>query len=536
MLKENERINSLRKTISLKKDNLGLNDDILYLKSLKKYNNLKDLKYPKSISKYTLYGITDTKNRFEDLKYLNVYKTNQMMFIFDKLKECISKKIKADFIEMVKEMTVKESIDIINKYIKENTLYLDYSLIEPRDNINLGFAQYIIEKDSKMKTSMIVSLDSRIEFESELYTPLDIVVSKKSINSWIGKGEYKGRKAKIIDIYDIIAIGILVKNVGEYLYNEENFKIIKNKFSEIIRFNKEYQLRTISSATVMTELIEDNAGEILNPIKVLISLSMEEMLKRSFEIYEYEKRLQSLSGSYAKTYMTKKNIPKKIQSFMKDNIFLSMFGFVEVDEDCELNKLEKLSIEFKNLSKQIYLPVVKTHSLRFRKLGQIKAHGVYYPGYNTLAVDLDGIDSFIHEMFHMIDYENNILSLDADFEPILSYYIKLLDDKVNSFGKDSDMYKFWYKSKNKYSRSYYISNEEAFARMGELYVSEVLNIQSSFSKLNYENNIELIVYPKDEKLLSLISNYYKKIFLLIESKFDRVLFENNKDILNTELK
>ena len=45
MIKENERIESLRRAIKLKKDNLSLNGDILYLKALKKYNNLNELKY-----------------------------------------------------------------------------------------------------------------------------------------------------------------------------------------------------------------------------------------------------------------------------------------------------------------------------------------------------------------------------------------------------------------------------------------------------------------------------------------------------------
>ena len=47
----------------------------------------------------------------------------------------------------------------------------------------------------------------------------------------------------------------------------------------------------------------------------------------------------------------------------------------------------------------------KNQSLRFRKLGKLKANGVYYPGYDTLAVDLDGVSSFIHEMFHILIYD-----------------------------------------------------------------------------------------------------------------------------------
>ena len=48
-MNEKERIESLRKTIVKKKEKLGLNDSILYLKSLNKFNNLDEIKYPKSV-------------------------------------------------------------------------------------------------------------------------------------------------------------------------------------------------------------------------------------------------------------------------------------------------------------------------------------------------------------------------------------------------------------------------------------------------------------------------------------------------------
>ena len=336
-----------------------------------------------------------------------------------------------------------------------------------------------------------------------------------------------------MDLSKIIAKGMLVKQVSEYLSKEDNSVRIKEKVSKTVVFNKDYYFKTLSSGTVMNELIEDNGGEVLNIIKIMIAFSMEEMLKKSFEIYQYEERLKSLSGDYAKTYMTKKNIPKKIEEFMNNNVFLNMFGFVEADADCELEKLNKLSEEFKQLSNQIFLPVSKNQSLRFRKLGKLKASGVYYPGYDTLAVDLDGVSSFIHEMFHMIDFENDILSLNSDFEPLLAEYRQLMDGYVDELGEGNEVYEFWYKGKSKYSRAYYSSNEEAFARMGELYVTDILNITSSFAKIDYSTPIKKVVYPKTKKLLSLIKDYYDNLFITLKDKFNRVDFTEDKNIFKT---
>ncbi|MBQ3421969.1 MAG: hypothetical protein IJH34_09920 [Romboutsia sp.] len=108
--------------------------------------------------------------------------------------------------------------------------------------------------------------------------------------------------------------------------------------------------------------------------------------------------------------------------------------------------------------------------------------------------------------------------------PLLSKYKELVDDKINSYGKDSELYKFWHKGKSKYSRGYYLSNEEAFARMGELYVTDILKLNSSFSKIDYSSPLQQAVYPNDKELLNLIDSYYSKIFTLLEDKFERVTF------------
>ena len=46
----------------------------------------------------------------------------------------------------------------------------------------------------------------------------------------------------------------------------------------------------------------------------------------------------------------------------------------------------------------------KGNSIRFRKLGNHKAIGLYYPLIQCLCVDLRNTTSFIHELGHLIDH------------------------------------------------------------------------------------------------------------------------------------
>lgn len=532
MIKEKERIESLRKTISTKKEKLGLNTDILYLKSLSKYNNLEEVKYPKSVIKsYYSYTMRDVKGRFKDVDYKNFSDSNKYDYVFERIVAEVSKKVFKDISIMIENLNEVEIIKVISKYIADNTNLNSIQLIQVEDESIKEFYKSVLKSREKIEVNTILKIEnSRYEGKYNSYTSYDAVIKKIAGSAYIGKGKFTGLGVQVLDVFSIISTAMILKSVNDYVFSDEDkFNFMKEKISK--KLNCEDSFFQNISKELFIEILEDNNYTVPTFLKAIIVLAMEEMLRESFDIYQYEERLKSISGDYAKTYMTKKNIPKKILSFMEDNNFLKMFGFVEADEDCELEKLDKLSNEFKDLSEKLYLPIVKNHSLRFRKLGKIKALGVYYPGFNTLAVDLDGVSSFVHEMFHMIDFENNILSLDVKFKPLLDKYRDLMDKYVDDLGEGHDSYNFWYKSKSKYTRGYYRSNEEAFARMGEIYVTDILKVNSSFAKIDYNSSIQKIVYPKNEELLELIKVYYDELFKNIEKNFKKVIFDSKKNIV-----
>lgn len=541
MIKEKERIESLRKTISTKKEKLGLSTDILYLKPLSKFNNLEEIKYPKSVTNsYYIYTSRDIKGRFEDVTYKNPLDSNKYDYVYGRIVAEVSKKVFADISKLIENLDELEVIEVINKYIADNTNLENIKLLQVEDKEYKEFFKSVLKSREKIDVNTVLRVEnSKYNEKYDSYISYDAMIKKIEGSAYTGRGKFRGLSVRVLDIFSIIARAMILKSVNDYVFNNDKFDFMKKKISD--KLNCENDFFENISKELFVEILEDNHYTIPTFLKAIIVLSMEEMLRESFDIYQYEERLKSISGDYAKTYMTKKNIPKKTLEFMDNNNFLNMFGFVEADEDCELEKLNKLADEFKNLSEKLYLPRVKNHSLRFRKLGKIKALGVYYPGFNTLAVDLDGVSSFIHEMFHMIDFENDILSLDTKFKPLLDKYRALMDKYVDDLGKEHDTYKFWYESKSKYARGYYRSNEEAFARMGEIYVTDILKLNSSFAKIDYSSNIQKIVYPKNPELLDLIKVYYDELFMNIKKKFERVTFDKSKNvvkdsnILKTEL-
>lgn len=526
MIKEKERIESLRKTINVKKEKLGLNTDILYLKSLSKFNNLEEIKYPKSVTNSCyIYHTKDVKDRFKDVEYKNFTDSNKYDYVFKKMVVEVAKKVFSDISRLIENLSELEVIEVISKYIADNTNLESIELLQVEEGQFKEFYKSVLKSREKIEVNTVLKIkNSRYKGKYDLCTSYDAFIKKIDGNPYSGLGKFRGQSVQVRDISSLIALAMILKSVNDYIFSDKDkFNFMREKISKKLNCKDDF-FENISKE-LFVEILEDNNYLAPTFLKAIIVLAMEEMLRESFDIYQYEERLKSISGDYAKTYMTKKNIPKKTLEFMEDNNFLNMFGFVEADEDCELEKLNKLADEFKDLSEKLYLPRVKNHSLRFRKLGKIKALGVYYPGFNTLAVDLDGVSSFVHEMFHMIDFENDILSLDIKFKPLLDKYRELMDKYVDDLGKEHDTYEFWYKSKSKYTRGYYRSNEEAFARMGEIYITDILKLNSSFAKIDYSSNIQKIVYPKNEELLKLIKVYYDELFMMLKEKFDRVSFE-----------
>ena len=149
-------------------------------------------------------------------------------------------------------------------------------------------------------------------------------------------------------------------------------------------------------------------------------------------------------------------------------------------------------------------------SLRFRKLGNHKASGLYYYTLKCLCVDVRSPGSMVHEVGHMIDYHLDHISIKYEFQRIFDRYESLLKDYVrNNKGNDTAILT----GKTKYNLSYYLQPTEVFARCFEMYVVKCRNIDNSLCKPQGG-----FAYPEDAILLSSIQEFYDRILKKLEKE------------------
>lgn len=200
---------------------------------------------------------------------------------------------------------------------------------------------------------------------------------------------------------------------------------------------------------------------------------------------DYEK---SQDSDYAKAFMTKKNIAEKVADKMKVSKFLNHgFSFLELDNDTDLEKLESIESEW-TVTYSKLPKFTKKPELRFRKLGQHKASGLYYPTENCVCVDIRNIQSLVHELGHLYDYtlSDRPLSLTEDFRPIIHAY----RENVDKLDEESYVQK---------KKSYYLTPTEVFARAYELYQFEQLTTSFLKSEEDYTNLDEYTCFTEDMK-------------------------------------
>ena len=217
---------------------------------------------------------------------------------------------------------------------------------------------------------------------------------------------------------------------------------------------------------------------------------------------------KELESDYAKSYMTKKNIPQKHLEAMMESKFNDYFGYVEFDEGTDLIKVEELTTEFRTLADYLHFSKEEEVSLRFRKLGNHKADGLYYPYLKCLCVDVRAPHSMVHEYFHMLDYTRGKLSRSINFQNILSLYKKSLEAFVDSLPAKHN-FKLQYYGKTKYNQAYYTQPSEVFARCGEMFLVRTLGINNSLVEIQND-----YVYPENDKLKEAYSSYFNEILNL----------------------
>lgn len=222
--------------------------------------------------------------------------------------------------------------------------------------------------------------------------------------------------------------------------------------------------------------------------------------KRDYEM------AKGMISEYAQSFETKHNIPLKVQKAMSESPFNKYFGYVEYDEDVDLSLMDQIYKEFAAVAQFIGLKKQDEVSLRFRKLGNHKATGLYYFVLKCLCVDIRCPSSFAHEMMHMVDDENGKLSRSYGFEKTLELYRSSLEEELD---KDPMVRKIL-EGKGKFDKEYYLQSSECFARCGEIYLVRICSIDNSIVKPDEKTSG--FAYPRNEKLEESVKEYFDALF------------------------
>ena len=236
----------------------------------------------------------------------------------------------------------------------------------------------------------------------------------------------------------------------------------------------------------------------------------DDILLSVLEAYVQEKRTEDyLKGTKerAKVFMTKKQINKATVEAMMKSSFNNTFSYVEFDDDVNLELMSEIEKEFEALNSIMRIEKSEDSALRFRKLGNYKASGLYFPSLNCLCVDIRTPSSMAHELFHMIDFTKGQLSRNASFDRVETMYKMLVDKAVDALPKGDAIRKQWV-GKTKFNRNYYFEPTEIFARCGEIYLARICKVHNSLCVPDEELSI---VYPESDELNALIEEYYDRL-------------------------
>ncbi len=237
--------------------------------------------------------------------------------------------------------------------------------------------------------------------------------------------------------------------------------------------------------------------------------------------HEFEKRMNSVGR--AKPYETLKNIPEKYVSVMEKSKLNEYFGYIEVDPDIVLHEGEIGYMYEENGKKGVdtiyndFIALARTFgfkkrdevSLRFRKLGNYHAAGLYWPSLKCICVDFRMPGSFAHEYLHMLDYEANEISKMQIFREIRDLYSYELRTAAR---KDKNLAA---RLKGKYDLDYYLKATETFARCGEIYFYRCCGICNALVK---HFNDDAFAYPDNPKLEEKIREFFDGCFNVSSSE------------------
>lgn len=454
-------------------------------KQNKKFTSLmKNILSDKKVGKLTFKADDNLSKRLN--KLMNWLYKNSDIDSLD-LISALENKYQVNDFAMITETVITDPIETINRLKRTFEYYTKTDVTEKNIFYSPTLKRYLLLSDKNKfrknidDTGRYYSDNSKIKFYS---------INEKTLLGW-----YLLKR-------DILNNDLCMK------YLEENNGDTDAFLRYLKALKNDAYWTDISAITFITD--EDMKKEILtyyNIVDMYVNMNYQYKLQ-----YDYEKSIDKVIRATAWT--TKKTINEKTKKAMESTSLNKLYKFVELDNDVDLDKMAMFESEMAEIKNKLpRFDNEKQATLRLRKLGNYKALGMYVPANNTIAIDFRdggdtdvmnydeaGIQSFVHEYGHFIDYRSSDgrLSDKDEFYKMAKTYTENLE-------------KFAMKNKNNHvskKLGYYLTPTEIFARGFELFM-RAMGLETSLMHDNkvYDNEPEYTAFNQDE-----IMEYYSGIF------------------------
>ena len=263
----------------------------------------------------------------------------------------------------------------------------------------------------------------------------------------------------------------------------------------------EFTVARIKNSTVKQKLGQYNP--FIDTLRTALVKRLMRVYQQEINYVDFMDYTQQVTKEYAKAFQTKKNIPNSHLAVMKETALNKYFSFIELDELVDLDKFKKAEQEMLRVIPLLPQSPSKKE-LRFRRLGNYRAAGLYYPQYQCIVVDIRDIWSFVHEYAHYLDYtySKEPLSISEDFLDITERY-HLVFDQLN---KEERV--------NKNTAQYYKVSTEIFARAFETVYGQQLATFLVTKPNQHKQEIQIAYQPfyQDKELRQAIEDYFRQLF------------------------
>lgn len=378
----------------------------------------------------------------------------------------------------------KDMIKTINTYEKIHSLL---STVDKNDKVER------LENDQKDLKEIFKeyynSSDKTIqlpEIKLELLKSFDKEEAKDTLSTaliGVSYKEFKKLLRKIDDIYKIDKDTIQNEEDSIYylsLYGErKKYEVIVDAIKNLVGEFSDYRQ---STSNVNKSLIDN---------QITMNRSMIDSVIQNSTYMSKEEGLVQLATSHKKNFKVIESIYEK--HIKKGNLLSAL----EIDPDVSI---EAISSILDQLEDEVKLNINKKFVLKFRKLGNYNANGLYIHKFNIVACDIKEPSALIHELTHLVDLSNSEIQNEPFRQYIVNKYKDLCDiNLMNDFQQKK--------------AKYYFNDDEIIARLGEIsYLLKKYDYNGEEANVFFEN-VKLEQDKEEGKIFRLV----KKIDFYIEN-------------------